>query len=116
MKTKLNKLGARLRVSTWLIAAVLGCATSSAALLEKVTYNMAWLPQGSSIDIIVSQANGTFKKEGLDINIIRTYVGNRTANQLNQGPYRFGYTDHVSLMFKHTQGANTRLVCVLKQP
>src|SRR3546814_1853193 len=64
---------------TTLFRSVLGCATASAAPLEKVTYNMAWLPQGSSIGIIVSQANGTFKKEGLDINIIRGYGGNRTA-------------------------------------
>src|SRR3546814_17847258 len=110
MKTKLNKLGARLRVSTWLIAAVLGCATASAAPLEKVTYNMAWLPQGSTIGIIVSQANGTFKTEGLDITIISGSCGNSTATKLDQRQYQFGYVDPVSLMLNRTHVANNTLV------
>src|SRR3546814_17812776 len=74
---------------------------------------MAWLPQGSSIGIIVSQANGTFKKEGLDVSIIRGYGGNRTANELDQGQYQFGYVDPVSLMLNRTNGGHIRLVGAL---
>lgn len=73
-----------------LCCTVMALAGAPALALEKVTYNMAWLPQGSSIGVIVAQEQGLFAKEGLDVNIVRGYGGNRTANELDQGQYEFG--------------------------
>ena len=53
-------------------AGVFALALAGAAVaqpLQKVTYNMSWLPQGSSIGPIVAQAQGYYKEVGLDVGI-----------------------------------------------
>jgi len=70
-----------------------GFLAGQALAQEKVTYNMAWLPQGSSIGVIVAQERGWFKEVGMEVNIVRGYGGNRTANELDQGQFEFGYVD-----------------------
>lgn len=93
-----------------LTTCVLFGASATAQNLEEVTYNMAWLPQGSSIGVIVAKQQGLFEKAGLDVNIVRGYGGNRTANELDQGQYEFGYVDPVSLILNRSKGGNIRLV------
>src|SRR5581483_527797 len=77
---------------------------------EKVTYNMSWLPQGSSIGAIVAQAQGYYKEAGLDVNIVRGYGGNRTANELDQGQFEFAYVDPISLALTRSNGGRVRLI------
>lgn len=89
-------------------ALVLG--TAPALAQEKVTYNMAWLPQGSSIGVIVAQDKGYFKEVGLDTNIVRGYGGNRTANELDQGQFEFGYVDPISLILNRANSGKIRMV------
>jgi NitT/TauT family transport system substrate-binding protein len=93
---------------------VIGCiaalACSPVLAQEKVTYNMAWLPQGSSIGVIVAQDRGFFKEAGLDTNIVRGYGGNRTANELDQGQFEFGYVDPISLILNRSNGGKIRMV------
>jgi NitT/TauT family transport system substrate-binding protein len=97
---------------------VVGLAAALAALLtavpalaqEKVTYNMAWLPQGSSIGVIVAQDRGYFRELGLDTNIVRGYGGNRTANELDQGQYEFAYVDPISLILNRSNGGHIKMV------
>ena len=85
--------------------------TASPALgQEKVTYNMSWLPQGSSIGPIIAQEQGYYKEVGLDVNIMRGYGGNRTANELDQGQFEFGYVDPISLVLNRANGGKIRLV------
>lgn len=107
-KTNLTKL---LNISLGSLSLVaLSLTTAQAADLEKVTYNMAWLPQGSSIGVMVAKDQGYFEKNGLDVNIVRGYGGNRTANELDQGQYEFGYVDPVSLMLNIANGGNIVMV------
>ena len=86
------------------------CASAAALAQEKFTYNMAWLPQGSSIGVIVAQERGFFRELGLDANIVRGYGGNRTANELDQGQFEFGYVDPISLVLNRANGGKIRLV------
>ena len=90
------------------IAAVVAAAPAVAQ--EKVTYNMAWLPQGSSIGVIVAQDRGFFREVGLDTNIVRGYGGNRTANELDQGQFEFGYVDPISLILNRSKDGKIRMV------
>ena len=53
-----------LRAGVITAAALLGAANGVWAQ-EKATYNMAWLPQGSSIGVIVAQERGFFREAGL---------------------------------------------------
>jgi NitT/TauT family transport system substrate-binding protein len=85
-------------------------AAAGSAAQEKVTYNMAWLPQGSSVGPIVARELGYFKDVGLDVNIVRGYGGNRTANELDQGQFEFGYVDPISLVLNRSNGGKIKLV------
>lgn len=108
MNFRATRLGAMLGALA--CTAAMAAAGAPASAMEKVTYNMAWLPQGSSIGVIVAQEQGLFKKEGLDVNIVRGYGGNRTANELDQGKYEFGYVDPVSLILNRVNGGHIRMV------
>jgi NitT/TauT family transport system substrate-binding protein len=96
-----------------LVAAAALCAASQAFAQEKVTYNMSWLPQGSSIGVIVAQDRGWYKEAGLDVNIVRGYGGNRTANELDQGQFEFGYVDPISLVLNRSNGGKIKMVGVI---
>jgi len=100
------------RAFRWLAAITLGVLGSMglASAQDKVTYNMAWLPQGSSIGVIVAQEKGYFREVGLDARIVRGYGGNRTANELDQGQFEFGYVDPISLVLNRANGGKIRLV------
>jgi NitT/TauT family transport system substrate-binding protein len=93
-----------------LIAVGLLISVSHAAAQQKVTYNMAWLPQGSSIGVMVAQEKGFFRDAGLDVNIIRGYGGNRTANELDQGLFEFGHVDAISMLLSRKNGGKIRFV------
>ncbi len=97
-------------LGAWACAAGVLAAPSAALAQEKVTYNMAWLPQGSSIGVMVAKEQGLFAKEGLEVDIVRGYGGNRTVNELDQGQYEFGYVDPVSLVLNHANGGKVRMV------
>jgi NitT/TauT family transport system substrate-binding protein len=100
------------------LARALKCMTGAALLLgpvlataqEAVTYNMAWLPQGSSVGVIVAQDQGFFRELGLDASIVRGYGGNRTANELDQGQFDFGYVDPISLVLNRANGGKIRMI------
>ena len=92
------------------VVALTVAGAAGAQTLEKITYNMSWLPQGSSIGAIVAQAQGYYKEAGLDVNIVRGYGGNRTANELDQGQFEFAYVDPISLALTRSNGGHVRLV------
>ena len=96
----MSKLLRVIRASTAVAVAVFAASSGAwaQAAQEKATYNMAWLPQGSSIGVIVAQERGFFREAGIDLSIVRGYGGNRTANELDQGQFEFGYVDPVSVM------------------
>jgi NitT/TauT family transport system substrate-binding protein len=102
-----RRIAARLGI---VIAGLALAATAGAQSLEKVTFNMSWLPQGSSIGAIVAQAQGYYKEVGLDVNIVRGYGGNRTANELDQGQFEFAYVDPISLALARSNGGHVRLI------
>jgi NitT/TauT family transport system substrate-binding protein len=101
------------RALTGIAAAALFAAASPAAAQEKITYNMAWLPQGSSVGVIVAKEQGFFRELGLDATIVRGYGGNRTANELDQGQFEFGYVDPISLVLNRANGGKIRMVGAL---
>jgi len=85
-------------------------AAASAGAQEKLTYNMAWLPQGSSVGVAVAADQGWFKESGLEVALIRGYGGNRTANELDQRQFEIGYVDPVSLVLNRGNGGKIRLI------
>jgi NitT/TauT family transport system substrate-binding protein len=93
-----------------ILAVAAAFAAMPALAQDKVTYNMAWLPQGSSIGVIVAQDRGFFREVGLDTNIVRGYGGNRTANELDQGQFEFGYVDPISLILNRSKGGKIKMV------
>lgn len=110
MQISSMKVDSVLRIFGWLAAPLLAGAAATASAEKAVTYNMAWLPQGSSIGVIVAKEQGLFEKEGLEVKIVRGYGGNRTANELDQGQYEFGYVDPISLILNRINGGKIRMV------
>ena len=78
--------------------------------LEKVTFNMAWLPQGSMAGIIVAIDKGYYREAGLDVEPIRGFGGLRTVNELDQGMFEFGYGDPLAVILNRARGGKTRLI------
>lgn len=108
----MSKLLRVIRASAAVAVAVFAASSGAwaQAAQEKATYNMAWLPQGSSIGVIVAQERGFFREAGIDLSIVRGYGGNRTANELDQGQFEFGYVDPVSVMLNRANGGKIRMV------
>jgi NitT/TauT family transport system substrate-binding protein len=104
-----QRIAATARALSFAATALMVCATAAIAQ-EKVTYNMAWLPQGSSIGVIVAQDRGFFREAGLETTIVRGYGGNRTANELDQGQFEFGYVDPISLVLNRANGGKIRMI------
>jgi NitT/TauT family transport system substrate-binding protein len=100
----------RRTLRSFITVLAMGCIVGAAQAQEKVTFNMAWLPQGSVIGPIVAQAEGYYKAAGLDVNLVRGYGGNRTANELDQGQFEFGYVDPISIVLNRSNGGKLRLV------
>jgi NitT/TauT family transport system substrate-binding protein len=103
-------LAMAIRTAAAAAAATMLALPASVLAQEKVTYNMSWLPQGSSIGVMVAQDRGWYREAGLDVNIVRGYGGNRTANELDQGQFEFGYVDPISLVLNRSNGGKIRMV------
>ncbi|GMU73020.1 MAG: ABC transporter substrate-binding protein [Burkholderiales bacterium] len=93
-----------------LAAAALAAFAGSAAAQEKLTFNLGWLPQGSTSGPVIALANGYFKDAGLDVSIVRGYGGTRTANELDQGQFDVGYTDPISIAINRSNGGKIRMI------
>src|SRR5262249_11020645 len=92
------------------VATLLAAMSLKATAQEKLTYNMSWLPQGSSVGIAVAIDQGWFKSDGLDVSMMRGYGGNRTANELDQGQFEIGYVDPISLILNRGNGGKIRMI------
>ena len=92
------------------VATLLAAMPLKATAQEKLTYNMSWLPQGSSVGIAVAIDQGWFKSDGLDVSMMRGYGGNRTANELDQGQFEIGYVDPISLILNRGNGGKIRMI------
>jgi len=98
-----------IRHRLWAIAfAALGC--SAAQAVDKVKFNLAWLPQGSTGGVLVAAAKGFYAEAGLEVQTQRGYGGQRTVNEIDQGLFEFGYGDPISVMLNRANGGKTVMV------
>ena len=104
MKRLINVMSGATLIATALLASGVACAQ------EKLTVNMAWLPQGSIVGVAVAADQGWFKETGLEVTLIRGYGGNRTANELDQRQFEIGYVDPISLVLNRANGGKIRLI------
>jgi len=100
----------RRTVRSLLVAAAIATAAVAAHAQEKLTFNMGWLPQGSTVGPIIAAANGYYKDAGLDVTLVRGYGGTRTANELDQGQFEVGYTDPISIAINRSNGGKIRMI------
>lgn len=95
----------------WLVIAL--HAPVPAAVVDKVKFNLSWLPQGSTGGVLVAIGKGFYAEAGLDVSAVRGYGGQRTVNEVDQGLFEFGYGDPVSVMLNRAQGGATVMVAAL---
>jgi len=103
---RINK-GFRKFIASALLAS---CCAAPALAMDKVKFNLAWLPQGSTGGILVAIAKGFYAEAGLDVSAVRGYGGQRTVNEIDQGLFEFGYGDPISVMLNRAQGGKTVMV------
>lgn len=87
-----------------------GCGDGGGTGKEKVTFNMSWLPQGSMSGVIAAIDKGYYAEAGLDVNVVRGFGGIRTANELDQGMFEFGYGNPISVVLNRNNGGKTKMV------
>ncbi|RFB68672.1 nitrate ABC transporter permease [Herbaspirillum sp. 3R11] len=98
-------------IKKFLVSVVIGsCCAAPAVAADKVKFNLAWLPQGSTGGILVAIAKGFYAEAGLDVSAVRGYGGQRTVNEIDQGLFEFGYGDPISVMLNRAQGGKTVMV------
>ncbi|MBB3211065.1 NitT/TauT family transport system substrate-binding protein [Herbaspirillum sp. Sphag1AN] len=101
-------------IKKFLFSVVLGSCCAApllpAVAADKVKFNLAWLPQGSTGGILVAIAKGFYAEAGLDVTAVRGYGGQRTVNEIDQGLFEFGYGDPISVMLNRAQGGKTVMV------
>ncbi len=86
---------------------------STVLALDKATFNMSWLPQGSTVGVVVGIKKGFYKEVGIDAKAIRGYGGNRTANELDQEMFEFAFGNPVGMIFANSKGGNVKMVAAL---
>lgn len=57
---------------------------------RRVTFSLAWLPDGSNMFIYAAKNLGFFKKRGIDVEISRGYGSLAAAEALGSGKFNFG--------------------------
>lgn len=80
---------------------------------EEISFNMAWLPQGSVAGPIIAEAKGWFDEAGLDVTLSRGYGGSRTANEVDQGMFTVGYVDPINVGLNRQNGGSLRMIGVI---
>ena len=101
----------------WLLVFVLlttGCSEESqdtaAVTMDEVTFNMGWLPQGSSSGVIVAMGLGFFEDVGIKVEATRGFGSIRTVNEVDQGMFDFANTDLLAVVLNRSNGGRTRLI------
>jgi len=87
-----------------------GAAQAQEKPLDKVKFNLAWLPQGSTGGVLVAAAKGFYAEAGLEVQTQRGYGGQRTVNEIDQGLFEFGYGDPISVILNRANGGKTVMV------
>ena len=98
-----------------MIVALLVSACSTPEDGETVTFNMAWLPQGSMSGVIVAIDQGFYSDVGLNVEAVRGFGGIRTVNEIDQGMFHFGYGDALAVILNRSNGGKTKLVGAINQ-
>jgi NitT/TauT family transport system substrate-binding protein len=93
---------------------ITGCSEQSnetdAVTMDEVTFNMGWLPQGSSSGVIVAMGLGFFEDVGINVEAARGFGSIRTVNEVDQGMFDFANTDLVAVVLNRSNGGRTRLI------
>lgn len=94
-------------------AALAILAAGPAKAAEEISFNMAWLPQGSVAGPIIAEAKGWFDEAGLNVKLSRGYGGSRTANEVDQGMFTVGYVDPINVGLNRQNGGSLRMIGVI---
>ena len=101
------------RSAKLVFASLLLAAATVPALAQdkyKITFNLSWLPQGSTSGVVVAIDKGYYAAEGLDVSAVRGYGGLRTVNEIDQGMFEFGYGNPDGVILNRSKGGKARMI------
>ncbi len=97
----------------WLAAlcfAMSSVSAGGAGAAEKIKFKMASRPQVSIAGFVVALARGFYKKEGLDVALMRGYGALRTVDDVADGLSHFGWGTPEGIVLNRTKGGRTLMV------
>lgn len=101
-----------------LAAAVLGCAAllsgvpASAQNLDRVPFQLDWIPTGEHAAYFSGWQRGAFREQGIDLNMTRGYGSGDTVAKVAAGTAPFGVAD-ISAVFAARQRQNTPVRAIM---
>ncbi|MFI6815178.1 ABC transporter substrate-binding protein [Nonomuraea sp. NPDC050328] len=96
-----------------LTALLVACGSAGGGGGTKVTFNLAWFPQGSLGGVFAAIDQGYYEAEGLSVEPVRGYGGTRTVNEIDQGQWDYGYGDPISVILNRAKNGKTVMVGAL---
>ncbi|MCU4676064.1 ABC transporter substrate-binding protein [Catenovulum sp. 2E275] len=85
-------------LSKWVAAAALVVTSASSFALEKVVYQLDWLPGGDKAPVYVGKAKGFFKDVGIDVDIAQGRGSTDAITKMAAGHSDIGSADIVALL------------------
>src|SRR5690242_12183061 len=99
---------------TLLVAALLAIASPLFAQ-DKVKIQLNWIPEPEFGGIYAAQADGTFAKNGLSVDIVPAAPGNPVWQQIDQGRSEFGVVSADEVLLANAKGADLVAVFTIYQ-
>lgn len=88
---------------------------STAAPLVHVSLQLPWLIAGYDGAFVAAQANGDYRREGLDVSISQSTGSLATAEDIANGSYTFGFSDDSSVAGLISKGAPEKVLATFVQ-
>ncbi|MFQ5914314.1 MAG: ABC transporter substrate-binding protein [Nitrospinota bacterium] len=98
----------------WLIVGIFALVLIPAPqAAEKVTFVSSWVLSGPDVPYFAARDKGTFRKEGIDLKIVRGYGSGNTIKTVSARKAGFGFADMASLVGARARGAKAKSVSVV---
>jgi len=89
-------------------AAATASASATPRPVQKIDFQLSFLPLPQNVAYYVAQAKGFYREQGLDVNILRGNGSGATANSVDQGQVLIGEADMPTVVVARNQGQKVK--------
>lgn len=103
----------RLKSTAFAVVVALMTMIAPSNANDKVTFSLNWVPYGLHYGVFAAEAQGFYRKAGIDIDIQRGYGSSDTVKRVATGAATFGMADMASTIIGRGNGLNVKQVAVV---